>query len=629
MRRWVLAAVFAAAGCSEAELSEALRDSPFHGSHRRAVFKLRRGAPTQLAALPSEAAFGSALGRVRTLAGERSGLVQPDLSLVRTAAIPSSWSDAQARVWAEDLEALHDEVDWVVLRLQPVPSPADLDPMTPSYVDAQAYAGPAGIGATGAHAMGLRGSGIRIHDVEYGWRASHEDLEDVDLHPEPGQTVAADALVQGLAPEHGTATVGMLAAPHNGYGIDGMVPDAELYTYPEWSAEDGLRRTQAVAAAVAAAEPGDVVLLQMQAQHPDTGQFGPAELDPDVWMLTRMASDAGIVVVAAAGNGALDLDGVDAQSYLSMGDSGAILVGAGDPDDRAPLPFSSHGRRVDLQGWGASVFTLGYGDFARLGNDDDQAYTDGFQGTSAALPMVASAAALLVEAMVEAERGAPDPADVRRLLASTGRPQADGNHIGPLPDLEEALGWVGARERGAPSVVIAQPESDAEVTVDLGAAHVVAVEVDVDDASPIHRVALEVDGVAWPTFDAAAPYRFDDVALPEGDHVLRVQAVDAWGNAAWSETRSVAVVVEDKLGGSSSGGTTSGDVGDSSDAGSGGAADASSTGASCACSPRERRSGWGPWSLMVLVVVCRRRSKGWHPGAAVERRSAPSGCRSA
>ncbi len=601
----------AAMGCSAADVSSTLRDAGGLGSHRRAVFKLRTEAATRLTALPSGPAFGPGLERVRTLAGERSGLVQPELSLVRTATIPPSWSDEEARAWAQDIE---DDVDWVVLRLEPVPSPADLDPPTPSYVDAQEYRGAAGIGATAAHAMGLRGAGVGLHDVEYGWRSSHEDLEDVNLNPEAGQTVAADALARGLAPEHGTATVGMLIAPHNDYGVDGMVPDAEVFTYPEWSEEDGLRRTQAIGAAVAAAQPGDVLMLQMQAQQPSSGQLGPAELEPDVWMLTRMASDAGIVVVAAAGNGALDLDGADAASYLSLGDSGAIIVGAAGPEDRSPMPFSTHGRRVDLQGWGSSVFTLGYGDFIRLGDDDNQSYTDGFQGTSSALPMVASAAALLLEAFIEAEGIAPDPMDIRRLLIATGRPQAEGVHVGPLPDLAEALAWVGAREVEGPSVAIEQPEDGFEVVIDLGGVHPLLIEVAVDDASPIYRVELEVDGMPWPVFDEAAPYRFEDVPLAEGEHAVRVRATDAWGNAAWSSPHAVSVRVEDKPGGSSSGqvDATSGDVGDSSDAGSGGQADGSpgSRGSSCAISPRAGRWGSAMWGLVVLFAAKRRKVAG-------------------
>lgn len=561
-------------------------------------------APSGLRWKPAFSGQLESLQRLRTLAERRTGVQQRDPSEVLSARIPASWSDDDARRWAADIQG---DVEWVVLRLAPVPSPADLDPTTPSFLEAQSYRGAAtGIDIDGAQAQGFRGAGVSIHEVEYGWRNTHEDLVDVDLHPEPAQTVAAAAFEMGLAPEHGTATVGMLVAPHNDYGIDGMVPDAALYTYPEWTEEGGLRRTEAIAAAVAQAAPGDIVMLQMQAQHPPTGQFGPAELEPDVWMLTRMATDAGVVVIAAGGNGALDLDGVDAQDYAALGDSGAILVGAGSPEDRVALPFSSHGNRVDLQGWGASVLSLGYGDFERLGDDDNQAYTDTFEGTSSALPMVVSAAALLIEAFVAVEGSPPDPLDVRRLLVATGRAQGDGVHVGPLPNVSEAIAWVGAREASAPAVDVSDPSEDLEVAIDLDGELVLAVEISVQDASPIYRVELEVDGEVWSSVDEAPPYLFDGVRLDEGEHAVRARATDAWGNAAWSDLRTILATVEDKPGGSSTG-----DIeGISSDGGgsSGPAADESSSESGCRVDRERQRPPGVLWGLLLAIGWSRRRA---------------------
>ena len=589
MRGRLLGSMLLLGACSEGDAPLLLRDATSPGAHRRAVFQLR--VPDD--APPAFAAYRPGLERLRTLAGERTGFRQPDLDRVRSLAIPSSWTDDDAGAWAETLDA-----DWVVLRLAPVVPPEDLDPPTPSYVDAQGYRDALGI--TGD----FSGAGVAIHEVEYGWRSSHEDLVDVDLHPEPGQTVAAEAFAMDLAPEHGTATVGMLVAPANGYGIDGLVPAATLHTYPEWTEEGGLRRAEAIASAISQADPGDVVVLQMQAQHPNTGQLVPAEIDPDVWMLTRMATDAGVLVVAAGGNGAFDLDGPDAADYRERGDSGAILVGAGAPEDRTPLPFSTFGGRIDLHGWGASVFTLGYGDFARLGDDDDQAYTDTFQGTSSALPMVVGAAAMLLEAFLSAEGMPPDPADVRRLLVATGRPQAEGVHVGPLPDVAEAAAAVVGREAEAPIVTIVSPASDLETVIDLGEALAVTIEVAVDDPSPIYRVELEVDGATLPIYDDAAPYAFD-LSFEEGEHTLRARAVDAWGNAGWSDPRQVVAVLEEKPSGSSgeqetSG--TSGEVGDS----SGEAPSAGGGSGGCALAQRSERPGRSAWLGLVVIAWLRR-----------------------
>ncbi|MGH1346426.1 MAG: S8 family serine peptidase [Nannocystales bacterium] len=608
MVRWVWAVSLVAGGCSVDTTSAVLRDGLDHGTKRRLVVLPEQ---TQLGGDPSglrwEPAFSVPLGslqRLRARASQRSGLAQPDLGAVLSAEIPASWSDQDARDFAAGIQ---DTVEWSVLRLSAVPSPEDIRPTTPSFVDAQSYRSAAvGIDVDGARAQGYRGAGVSIHEVEYGWRGTHEDLVDVDLHPEPGQTVASAAFEMGLAPEHGTASVGMLIAPDNDYGIDGMVPDAAVYTYPEWTEEGGLRRAGAVAAAVAQAEPGDIVMLQMQAQHPQTGQFGPAELEPDVWMLTRMATDAGVLVVAAGGNGALDLDGVDAEDYAAMGDSGAILVGAGSPDDRVALPFSSHGRRIDLQGWGASVFSLGYGDFQRLDEDDNQAYTNTFEGTSAALPVVVSAAALLIEAFVVVEGSPPDPQDVRRLLVATGHAQGGEVHVGPLPNVTAAIAWVGAREADAPTVEVSGPAEDLDMLVDLDDELVIDVEVSVADESPIYRVELEVDGEVLLAVDETPPFGFEHVRLPEGQHALRARATDVWGNTSWSELRSISVSVESKPGGSSTGHTDvssgSGDEG-STDVG------ASSPGKSgCQVGPEPGRAPALLWGLFLAIAWPRRRA---------------------
>ncbi|MBV1858482.1 MAG: hypothetical protein KUG77_08720, partial [Nannocystaceae bacterium] len=268
MRCWVWAVSLWVAGCSSDDAPAALRDrSASQGSDRRVVVLPRGpGLSEERSGLRWRPAFSAPMHELRSRAQHRTGRPQPELAEALSARIPTSWSDDDARRW---MAHVHDEVDWAVLRLAPVPSPEDISPTTPSFVDAQSYRSAAtGIDVDGAQTLGFRGAGVSIHEVEYGWRGTHEDLVDVDLHPEAGQTVATAAFEMGLAPAHGTASVGMLIAPHNGYGIDGLVPDAALYTYPEWTQEEGLRRTEAIAAAVAHAQPGDIVMLQMQAQHP-------------------------------------------------------------------------------------------------------------------------------------------------------------------------------------------------------------------------------------------------------------------------------------------------------------------------------------------------------------------------
>ena len=69
-----------------------------------------------------------------------------------------------------------------------------------------------------------------------------------------------------------------------------------------------------------------------------------------------------MIVVAAAGNGNQDLDGSLYNFYSNRGDSGAIIVGSGSASSsHRKISSSTFGSRVDVQAWGETVFTTGYG----------------------------------------------------------------------------------------------------------------------------------------------------------------------------------------------------------------------------------------------------------------------------
>ncbi len=127
-------------------------------------------------------------------------------------------------------------------------------------------------------------------------------------------------------------------------------------------------------------------------------------------------------------------------------DSGAILVGAGTSDtlhDR--LSLSNYGSRVNVQGWGEDVFTLGcLNACPGCCHSHGAWYTGVFSGTSSATPMVAGAAAVLQSLRVNHDPPLPplSPRDMRQLLVSTGIAQGSatsGQHIGPIPDVGRAL----------------------------------------------------------------------------------------------------------------------------------------------------------------------------------------------
>ena len=333
-------------------------------------------------------------------------------------------------------------VQYVYLQGSGWAPPGDIPPTTKDWEGKQTWRGTdPGIDVDFAADLGVRGAAVGLADCEYAWNGDHEDLMDGDLGPEPGQTPSQYSVDEGFD-QHGTAAIGELVAGDNGYGAVGAAPDVHVTTWSEYTEEDGERRVDAIANAVAHASVGDVVMLEMQAI-PRAGadaDYAPAETDPDVFEVVQTATDAGIIVVAAAGNGSQDLD-ADwyEENYLAWGDSGALIVGAGGPDtSHEPEYFTTYGSRVNLQGWGDSVFTLGYGDAREEGGDINQAYTE-FSGTSSATPMVAAAVVLVQDFLLERAAQPMDAWEMRDLLVATGVPQGDGVNIGPLPDLAAAL----------------------------------------------------------------------------------------------------------------------------------------------------------------------------------------------
>src|SRR5690606_11273595 len=163
----------------------------------------------------------------------------------------------------------------------------------------------------------------------------------------------------------------------------------------------------------------------------------------------RAATDAGVHVVEAAGNGAVDLD--RALPDRRVRDSGAILVGASSSVERAPSCFSNHGEAVDVHGWGENVLTTGYGDHPVHAQvpvtSNEDSYTYAFAGTSSASPLVVGSAASVI-GLARAQLGEDlHPADLRDLLARSGTRQSTTSPpdhperfflIGPQPDIEGA-----------------------------------------------------------------------------------------------------------------------------------------------------------------------------------------------
>jgi len=404
------------------------------------------------------------LDSIEQEAAQRSGIVQADFGgMLEVSGAPENLQAA-----ATALLALA-ETEWVeFVILDPALPCYDIAPVSPNYflledltVYGQNYhGGNGGVDVLCAWSYCGKGQGVQVTDVEYGFRPytnpaqpAHEDLCNI-LTSQSQTDLNANGDLDAV--KHGQAVLGMLGARDNAYGWTGLVPSATARFVAVTNTNVGT----GIFVAHTQSQPGDVILVEMQMQvlRPLSGYwYYPSEYSRSVWEATWTATSNGRIVVAAAGNGkkvdspfdpfeGANLDGTAFEFYRDRGDSGAILVGAGtsprlaDPDNaRYRMSYSNYGSRVNVQGWGERVTTLGR---QADQNDPLQGYNTEFSGTSSAAPMVAGAAAALQSLRVGYGLPRLTPLDMRYLLINTGTPQADdapGNHIGPLPNVAKAM----------------------------------------------------------------------------------------------------------------------------------------------------------------------------------------------
>lgn len=346
-----------------------------------------------------------------------------------------AWSLEEARALGRRLLQLPQVLFVEIWPVTPIPLPVleqeIISPpaATPNYEPNQGYLDSAqGINARYAWSKGIYGAGIKVADIEFGWNVNHEEFVGSGFTRH----------LTDLDDDHGTAVVGMLLARNNGTGVTGAIHQASVRGY----STRGGGTSNAIVEAAQWLSAGDVLLVELQvgtesAACSDANKYGPADYSPSIWNAVKAAVDAGIMVVAAAGNG-----GCNTNLYQNYkGDNGSIMVGAGNRE-RSWLSYSTHGSRVNLQGWGDwSVYSTGYGRLITVDGDLNRTYTHQFSGTSSASPIVVSAVAL-VQSYAKQKYGITlTLAQMRSLLINTGRAQtgSTSQSIGPLPNVRAAF----------------------------------------------------------------------------------------------------------------------------------------------------------------------------------------------
>ena len=399
----------------------------------------RMAGSTKLFRLPKQR-----LNEMRAKGMSRSGKSLPDMNLWFQITVQEG-TDAAA--FLEDLRGLPS-----VEIAEPAPLPQIPPATTPDFTSNQGYLGAASDGINALFSFtipGGNGNGITIYDVEYSWHQTHEDLS--KAHGIPLLLNPGDSAVDPFADDnHGTAVLGEVIADNDTKGVTGISWGANLGLAPANTANLNYNPASAILLAAADGSAGDVILIEQQFPVCGFPNFGPLEWLASVFNAVQTAVANGLVVVEAAGNGAVNLDHAACGTVFdrAVRDSGAIIVGAGRPPssgaDRQRESFSTFGSRVDVQGWGSGVMTTGYGTFHRNSDDltnPDFWYRADFNGTSSASPVVAGAAANL-QGIALAQQGVPlTPLEIRTKLVQTGSPQLGNTaeHIGPRPDLRQAI----------------------------------------------------------------------------------------------------------------------------------------------------------------------------------------------
>ncbi len=368
----------------------------------------------------------------------------------------------------KDCEALVSKLNkskavWkAVIAPQPVPAgaPDGDSPLSRSFEPCQGYLhdAPNGIGAMrGWDEFNAKGKGVTICDIEGNWKLDHEDLPTL-------KHIGGDLINDLGWRNHGTAVVGEMLAKPGRSGCVGISHMAKGFVHSAmingiFSAET------AIANATKKLKKGDVILIELHAPSPITGKFIAMQYWDAVFSAIRAATDKGITVVEAAGNGNENFDQAIYRNSGLQRDAGAIVVGAGVPptnyfgffgnewgfskyetlgNPRSRIFFSNYGKIVNVQAWGWHVTTTGYGD-AQGGSDEAKWQTHRFSGTSSASPIVTAAVAC-IQGHAKAKKGTPlAPSKVREIMIKTGTKQEAGpgvplsQHIGPQPNLAKAL----------------------------------------------------------------------------------------------------------------------------------------------------------------------------------------------
>jgi subtilisin family serine protease len=248
--------------------------------------------------------------------------------------------------------------------------------------------------------------------IDTGFALNHEDLlgrwadGGYDFYNNDSDPSAGTTNVNGSGVSHGTLTAGLVGATgDNGVGVASVNWKTNILPLQVLS-DSGSGWTDDVAAAVNYATSQDVDVINMS--------LGSSGSDPILKQAIDDAVDAGVTVVAAAGN-------CGSSNYFYQGCSyqGEVLYPGALPNVIAVGATDSSNNRADFSSYGDTVDVMapGYGTIKTTmwtNANRTSAYSNALAGTSFASPIVAGVAALKI-----GHESGITPAEVRSELISS------------------------------------------------------------------------------------------------------------------------------------------------------------------------------------------------------------------
>jgi minor extracellular protease Epr len=223
------------------------------------------------------------------------------------------------------------------------------------------------IQAENAWADGFTGKGVKIAIIDSGV-ASHQDLKIKE-----GVSFVGDSYTDGHG--HGTHIAGIIAAQHNGFGVAGIAPNAEIYAVKAIE-DDGFGSVDTIIQAIDWSIHNDMDLINLS--------FGDLESSDALHEAIKQAKQAGILIIASSGN-----------EGTAQGTGNTMIYPARHEEVIAVASVNKNLKRSTFSSTGED------NDFAAPGEDIYSTYLNGqyatYQGTSLAAPHIAGLFALLME----------------------------------------------------------------------------------------------------------------------------------------------------------------------------------------------------------------------------------------